>query len=143
MNENQSSEKENEKIERELLKTNQEILFRIRGFSRQTIEVSLITLALIVLYLSISLILCIWFKTKIETGITELGTVTPLFILISTIINEVRVRIMEWATVKRERREHEKKEREAKLRAEGRQELLKELKAKGVDISKIESKPQN
>ena len=53
---------------------------------------------------------------------------------------------MEWAAVKRERREYEKKQREAKLRAEGkaegRQEVLRELKAKGVDTSKIDSKPQ-
>ncbi len=53
---------------------------------------------------------------------------------------------MEWAAVRRERREYEKEQREAKLRAqgkaEGRQELLEELKAKGVDTSKIDSKPQ-
>ena len=53
---------------------------------------------------------------------------------------------MEWAAVKREKREYEKEQREAKLRAEGeakgRQELLEELKAKGVDTSKIDSKPQ-
>ena len=65
---------------------------------------------------------------------------------ISEIINEGRVRIMEWAAVKRERREYEQKQREAKLRAEGksegRQELMAELKAKGIDVSKIESKPQ-
>lgn len=154
MTENPSSEKGNEESERELLKTNQEILFRIRGFSRQTIEVSLITLALIVLYLSISLILFIFFKIKMKIGIIELGNATPLFILISTLINEGRVRIMEWAAVRRERREYEKEQREEKLRAEGRaegrvegraegrQELLNELKAKGVDTSKIDSKPQ-
>lgn len=81
-----------------------------------------------------------------EIDIIELGTVTPLLILISTIINEGRVRIMEWAAVKREKREYEKEQREAKLRAEGeakgRQELLEELKAKGVDTSKIDSKPE-
>ena len=81
-----------------------------------------------------------------KIDIIELGTVTPLLILISTIINEGRVRIMEWAAVKREKREYEKEQREAKLRAEGeakgRQDLLKELKAKGVDTSKIDSKPQ-
>ena len=53
---------------------------------------------------------------------------------------------MEWAAVKRERREYEKAQREAKIRAqgkaEGRRELLEELKAKGVDTSKIDSKPQ-
>ena len=146
MNENQSSEKGNEENERKLLETNQEILFRIRAFSKQTLAVSLITLALILLYLFISFILFIFLKTKMEIDIIELGTVTPLLILISTIINEGRVRIMEWAAVKREKREYEKEQREAKLRAEGeakgRQELLEELKAKGVDTSKIDSKPQ-
>lgn len=146
MNENQSSETGNDKSERELLKTNQEILFRIRAFSRQTIAVSLLTLALIVLYLSILFISFIFFETKMKIDIIELGTVTPLLILISTIINEGRVRIMEWAAVKREKREYEKEQREAKLRAEGeakgRQDLLKELKEKGVDTSKIDSKPQ-
>ena len=146
MNENQSSKTGNDKSERELLQTNQEILFRIRAFSRQTIAVSLLTLALIVLYLSILFISFIFFETKMKIDIIELGTVTPLLILISTIINEGRVRIMEWAAVKREKREYEKEQREAKLRAEGeakgRQDLLKELKAKGVDTSKIDSKPQ-
>ena len=144
---NESSEKGNEKSERELLEINQEILFRIRGFSRQTIEVSWITLALILLYL---FILLIFFETKTKIDVAELGKATPLFILISTILNEGRLRIMEWAAVKRERREYEKGQREAKLRAEGeakgiekgRQEILKELQAKGVDISKIDSKPQ-
>ena len=53
---------------------------------------------------------------------------------------------MEWAAVKRERREYKQKQQEAKLRAEGkaegRQELIAELKAKGIDVSKIESKLQ-
>ena len=49
---------------------------------------------------------------------------------------------MEWATIRRERREFEKKQRAEKLRAEGRREVIEELKASGVDVSKIESKPQ-
>ena len=53
---------------------------------------------------------------------------------------------MEWATIRRERREFEKKQREEKLRAEGRaegrREVIEELKASGVDVSKIENKPQ-
>ena len=49
---------------------------------------------------------------------------------------------MEWVAIRRERRKDKERERDAKKRAEGRQELLEELKAKGVDISKVESKPQ-
>ena len=127
MNDPESSEKQYDDYEKELLETNQEILFQIRGFSRQAIEVSWITLALIVLYLFISLILFIFLKIKIKTGIVDLGTITPLLILISTIINEVRVRIMEWAAVKRERREYEKAQRETKLRTEGKNEVITAL----------------
>lgn len=32
---------------------------------------------------------------------------------------------------------------EKRGKAEGRQELLKELKAKGIDVGKVESKPDN
>ena len=150
MNKNQSSENGNEKSERELLETNKQILFRIKAFSKQTTDVACITLALILLYLFILFILFTFFERNVKIGVAELGKATPLFILISTILNEGRLRIMEWAAVRREEREYEKKKREAELRAEGeakgiekgRQELLEELKAKGVDISKIDSKPQ-
>ena len=61
-------------------------------------------------------------------------------------IVEGGVRIVNWAVVAWEKRKDEKAERDAKLRAEGeakgRRELLEELKAKGVDTSKIDSKPQ-
>ena len=79
-------------------------------------------------------------------GKKDLGTAIPLFILLSTILVEGGVRIVNWAVVAWEKRKDEKAKRDAELRAEGkaegRQELLEELKAKGVDTSKIDSKPQ-
>ena len=85
-------------------------------------------------------------KTDVKTCIKDTGTAIPLFILLSTISVEGGIRIMQWAAVRWEQRKDAKEKRDAKLRAEGkaegRQELLEELKAKGVDTSKIDSKPQ-
>lgn len=53
---------------------------------------------------------------------------------------------MQWAAVRWEQWKDQKEKRDAKLRAEGkaegRQEILKELKEKGIDTSKIDSKPE-
>ena len=142
MNESESSDKPNDDYERQREETNKAILYQLQGFSRLTIQTSVLAFIATVIYM-------VFFacKTDVNTCIKETGTSAPLFILASTIVIEGKGRIMDWIEVRRAKRKDEKEQREAKLRAEGkaegRQELLKELEAKGVDVSKIESKPQD
>ena len=141
MNENSSNEKGNDHYEKERVETNKEILQLMRAFSKQTIYTSLVSILITGIY---AIYTCCITNTK--TCIKDLGTVIPLFILLSTVLVEGGVRIVNWAVVAWEKRKDEKAKRDAKLRAEGeakgRRELLEELKAKGVDTSKIDSKPQ-
>ena len=141
MNENQSNKKGNDDYEKERVETNKAILQLMRAFSKQTIYISLVTFLITAIY-----VICTCCKTDVKTCIKDTGTAIPLFILLSTTAVEGGIRIMQWAVVSWEQRKDAKEKRDAKLRAEGkaegRQELLEELKAKGVDTSQIDSKPQ-
>ena len=141
MNENQRSEKENDDYEKERVETNKAILQLMRAFSKQTIYTSLVTFLITGIY-----VIYTCYKTDVKTCIKDTGTAIPLFILLSTIAVEGGIRIMQWAAVRWEQWKDQKEKRDAKLRAEGkaegRQEILKELKAKGIDTSKIDSKPE-
>ena len=146
MNENQSSEKGNDNYEKERLEVNKAILYAIQGFSRHTIQTSMVTLVMTVCYVPI---LLIYYERSVRACIIETGASIPLFILISTLIVEGKGRIMDWIEVKRARRRAEEKQREAKILAKGkelgRQELREELKAKGinVDSDKADSESQD
>ena len=49
---------------------------------------------------------------------------------------------MDWIEVRRAKRKDEKEKEKKKYIEQGRKEVLDQLKAKGVDLNKIESKPQ-
>ena len=145
MNDNESSEKQNDDYESQLVKTNKEILSNIQDFIKQAVWTSIVTLGLAVLYA----VLCIFFispKTDVKNCLKEIGTIIPLFIVVSAIAVDWGFRIMRLAVGKWDEWKAEKEQRDAKLRAENkakiRKEVLAELKAKGVDVSKVESKPQ-
>ena len=138
MNGNESSEKQNNDYEKERVETNKEILRAIRSFIEQAIYTSIVTLGLAVLY-AVLYIFFISPKTDVKTCIKEIGTLTPLFIIVSTIAVEGGVRIMEWAVAKRARRKDEEKRRDAKTRAEGEAKVinaLQEAQKNGIPLEK-------
>lgn len=141
MNENKSSEKGNDNYERERVEINKSILYAIEGFSRHTIQTSIATLVMTVLYMPI---LIIYYKTGVKTCIIETGTSIPLFILTSTIIIEGKGRIMEWVEIRRARRRDQEKQREAQIFAKGENQgeakvinALQEASKNGLTLEKV------
>ena len=126
MNEPESSQKRNEDYERQRVETNKEIQLTIQSFIAQAVYTSIGTLFLAVLY-AVSCFFFIPPKTSIRDCIKEIGTITPLFIIVSTIAVEGGVRIMEWALAKRARRKDEERQRDAKLRVEGENNVINAL----------------
>ena len=101
---NESSENQNSNYGKKRVEVNKEILYFIQGISKTAIEVSGLTFVMTVVYIVFT---CC--KAEIKMCIIETGTATPLFILSSTVLIEGKVRVMEWASVWREKRKAEKK----------------------------------
>ena len=67
------------------------------------------------------------------------GTSIPLFILTSTVIIEVKGRIMEWVEIRRARRRDQERQREAEIRAEGEAKVINALqkaRQEGIPLEK-------
>lgn len=112
----ESSENQNGDYERERVEVNKTILYAIQGFSRHTIQASIVTFAITVLYMPI---LLIHYETGVKKCIIETGTSIPLFILTSTVIIEVKGRIMDWVEIRRAKRRDQERQREAQIFANG------------------------
>ena len=98
----------------------EEIHDTIKGFIKSTTIIMWITSGITGVYI---LIFCC--KSSIQKCIINTGTSIPLFILTSSIIFEGGAQIMEWALVKREKRLRRNRERDQKLRDEGKREMHK------------------
>ena len=123
---NESSGNQNGDHERERVEVNKAILYAIEGFSRHTIQTSIVTGVMTILYI---LILLLYYKTGVKVCITETGTSIPLFILTSTIVIEGKGRFMEWVEIRRAKRRDEEKQREAQIFAEGEAKVINALHA--------------
>lgn len=113
---NKSHENPNGDYEKERVEINKAILYAIEGFSRHTIQTSIVTLVMTVSYIPV---LLLHYKTGVRTCLIETGTSIPLFILTSTIIIEVKGRIMEWVEIRRAKRRDQEKQRELQILAQG------------------------
>ena len=123
---NDSSENQNSDYGRERVEVNKAILYAIEGFSRHTIQTSIVTGVMVILYIPI---LLLYYKTGVKACIIETGTSIPLFILTSTMMIEGKGRFMEWVEIRRAKRRDQEKQRDAQILAQAEAKVINALHA--------------